>query len=156
MSLRKQLLVGVGTTLLMVGCNSDATPKPRFTVDSATHTLDSITNSSLEYPGIPGVMNADDDNQNGITDWKEEAFVVEDNDYTSLTITSEELAPVQLRIDGQDVRIWHNGEKVLEDSGSWSPEPAAEVTVYVEFGVLWRVHCSRFETKKLKNKSPRP
>ena len=130
----KQLVMCLGGMLVWPGCNSDANPQPRFIIDSATHTLDPISSPSLDYPGIPGVMNADDDNQDGTTDWKESAFNVEDNDYTSLTISSEKMVPVVLRIEGQKVRIWHDGEKVLEDSGSWSPEPSAEVTIYVEFG----------------------
>lgn len=132
--LKKQLVGCLGGILFSSGCNSDANPQPRFVVDSATHTLDPITRPNLDYPGIPGVMNADDDNQDGNTDWKEASFNADDNDYTSLTISSEDMVPVQLRIDGENVRIWHDGEKVLEDSGSWSPDPATEVTVYVEFG----------------------
>ena len=121
--------------LSFFGCKngSDTESVPRFVVESATHDLDPISSAETPYPGIPGVMNADDDNGDGVTDWKQATFDPEDDDYTTLTVVSDSV-PVQLRLDGGNVRIWHDGAIVLEDSGSWSPPPAQQVSLYVEFG----------------------
>ena len=60
-------------TSVIFGCNGgDADAEPSFTLESATHELNPETAKEVGYPGIPGVMNADDDNEDGNTDWKEE------------------------------------------------------------------------------------
>ena len=117
------------------GCKrgSDLDLGARFILESAAFTLNPLGEANLDYPGIPGVMNLDDDNQDGVADWEESSLSDVENDLTELVLYSTG-DPLEIQLSGGEVRLWSEGELVLEGEGTWSPTPSEVIVIEVEFG----------------------
>ncbi len=99
--------------LLLSGCPSPEVliTLPEAYPEGAGHT----------HPGLVGIPNLDDDNENSVTDWDEDELVAEENDLTSLTLKREvfrgmsRAQKVYLVLDGDqsDLRLWRDGRVAL-------------------------------------------
>ncbi|MEL6344358.1 MAG: protein-arginine deiminase family protein, partial [Myxococcota bacterium] len=85
-----------------------------------------------DYPGLVGVPNLDDDDENGYNDWTD--ALEGDDDRAPLVITSNN-QPVRLTLIGEDVRIWRDEEIVLADgeSDEFVPDADGTIRLAVEF-----------------------
>ena len=76
--------------------------------------------SPWEIPSVVGVSNMDDDDENGTDDWTDEG-VAEDNDLTPLELPAalfEGGGVLQITLSGdtEQLRVWHDGEILLDAS----------------------------------------
>ena len=73
------------------------------------------------YPGLVGIPNLDDDNENGRKDWDEDELLSEENDLASLTLKTEVFRGIKrgqrvylvLEGDQSDMRLWRDGKVAL-------------------------------------------
>ncbi len=74
-----------------------------------------------EYPGLVGIPNLDDDNENGEVDWEEAALVEGENDLSSFTLSAalfrglQRQQRIRMVLEGATsaIRVWRDGEVVL-------------------------------------------
>lgn len=102
--------------LLLLACGE---PEPDASPFVLELTQGSVTEASpgLAWPGVIGVPNIDDDNEDGTEDWVH-GLIGDDNDYTAFTVQAGGL-PVNLTLsDGAgQVRIYRDGKVVLGADG---------------------------------------
>jgi len=122
-------------SLTTLGCQRASDVSASFTLEGEQESLNPLDAANLAYPGLAGVVNFDDDDGDGVEDWDALSLSAEENDTTVLALVSDSVA-FEVRLDGEEVRIWSGGELVIEDSGTWTPDPAERVSFEVEFGAL--------------------
>ena len=67
-----------------------------------------------EFPGLAGVPNVDDDDENGQADWEQAGSAVGDNDYALATVLTHG-RDIQLSLSGTGLRIYHGEALILGD-----------------------------------------
>ncbi len=116
MPLLRPVPVAVATVLLASGC-----PPVAPDVDFVGGTLSTLADTA--WPGLVGVPNLDDDNENSEPDWRD--FDVRgDNDVATFTIPAEvansirpnRLLRITMLSGEEDVRVWQSGGVVLGES----------------------------------------
>jgi hypothetical protein len=130
--------MGLGLLLTVTACKraEDVVPTPNFEIETAIGVISPLDETLAAYPGIPGVMNADDDNEDGVSDWDSREWQGDDDDYTTVSVVSTaKTFQFTLSDDTGLVRIWSGGEEVLgPDSTDWSPEQSDDISMFIEFG----------------------
>ena len=95
-------------TLLLFACQGDK--------DDTASAVEE--RSPWEIPSVVGVSNMDDDDENGTDDWADEG-VAEDNDLSLLELPAAlfeggGVLHLSLSGDTEQIRIWHDGEILLD------------------------------------------
>ena len=118
--------------LLLIGCPPGQQPDPTpFQVELAQGTL-SAASPELAWPGGVGVPNLDDDDEDGAADW-ERGSLDGDDDYTTFVVRTGSRR-VQLTLGGDEVRIYQDGELLLDhEEPTVVLEKDEEVQLEVEF-----------------------
>ena len=103
--------------LLLLSC-AGPDPDPEVTpfVIELTQGTVTLASPELAWPGVIGVPNLDDDDQDGTVDWNRTPG--DDNDLTTFTIAAGS-KPVKMSLSSgaDDVRIWRDGAVVLDANG---------------------------------------
>jgi protein-arginine deiminase len=103
--------------LTLVACNggkNDTGEGSGLSIEFHNSRVSSFSPESGAFPGLVGVPNLDDDDENGTMDWEDEATFDEEDDRTSLVLHTAGLQ-VRLELNGEidQVRIWRNGDHVM-------------------------------------------
>lgn len=109
----RSLVPALCAALTMVGCLSPEVliSLPESYPEGAGHS----------YPGLVGIPNLDDDNENGVVDWDEPELIDEENDLAVLTLKTEVFRGISsnqgvylvLMGDTNHLRLWRDGEVAL-------------------------------------------
>ena len=116
--------------LVLAGCGE-------FSLDTPLGPISVDDPALADAPGIIGVPNIDDDDENGVEDW-DDAEDGGDNDIVGLTLYPHR-KPLTLSVSGDDefIRIWMDDDIVLdedEDSLELSKDDGEAITLGIEFG----------------------
>lgn len=118
--------------ILILSCNGDPERETTaFEVELAQGIV-SAEAPGLAWPGVVGVPNLDDDDEDGEADWSAKSLD-DDDDFTTFFVRTGSRA-VELTLDGDDVRIYQDGELLLDqDSPSVVVEKEQELQLEAEF-----------------------
>ena len=87
---------------------------PDTALDTTRGTIDDQQRDLAVFPGLVGVPNLDDDDQDGDPDWNQAGAASGDNDFALATLRTGGNT-VELRLEGEGIRIYQLDKVVLGD-----------------------------------------
>lgn len=117
------------------GDSSDYDPGDSFVVDLTIGPVYPGYTELAEFPGLAGVPNLDDDDEDGQADWSQSGSASGDNDFALATLTTNG-RDIALTLTGEGLRVYHGEDLILGD-GTGSDTVLSgvdEADLRIEFG----------------------
>ena len=137
-------MFGPISLVLFVACGDknanldDTAVAASFVLESSTLSISPQQPDNGAFPGVVGVPNLDDDDENGTADWGDEGETEGENDLTWVSLDTRGLAlDLSLSVDIDLVRIWKGDEVILGEGANTTAKIAAEsgvIDLGIEFG----------------------